>query len=366
MSTTESTPCVRCALPLPGGATFCPSCGWDQTRIYVSALTCIKRLPLILLSGGLIFTLVAAVQRIKPGLGTAPLKTQAEIMGTADSPQDEASLQRDLEEARKQADANRDDVTAWKNLAALQLQKLRQAPQPTAALIIDLISSYQEILRIDPKEPEALVGIADASLSSKVPDKAVQFYTRYLEVVPEDIEVRARLGSSLALLGKFQEAERELQSVLSKDKNNFSALAYLAVSAAKQGQREKALEYVSRAQGLMKSPEEKQEFARMFEEMLGNPHPASGAETTEKSNGPTHPVEQALRTNKIAGPKFVKFEASGSVLKAFLRDFPMQAMPPFARDKFLGSLKPLLKKGESLQFLDADSGKLLSEILADR
>lgn len=375
----ENLSCPRCAFPVEKGFRFCPSCAFDQRKQYIPLSRYLKKSPIIIISAAAVFGLVQLTQGSKAKLGDAPVKTEQEMFANKQSGsphgQDIQAVNASLTELRKKAEGDKDNKEVWKNLAYAQIELIRGSEKPSAAMIIDLISSLQEILRVDPKDQDALLAMADTSLNSKVPDKASEYYKRYLAERPEDIEVRARLGSSYALLNKYAEAETELKQVLSVDPKNFSALAYLAVAYAKQNKKDEAEKYANQARELVKSPEEKAEFGRMFQEMLGAPHPTSGNIETKSENTQNltasaqaekassgEPIEDLIRKNPVAGSKFVKFERKDSAIRLVFKDFPMSAMPPFAKEKFFSGIRPLLKNGETLEFIDQASGTVMETI----
>src|SRR5262249_24096708 len=60
-------------------------------------------------------------------------------------------------------------------------------------------------------------------------------------------------------------------------------------------------------------------------------------------------IVEALQSNPIGGPKFVRAENSKDGLLVYMQDFPMSQMPPFAKQKFLGGLKSAVGDDESVK-----------------
>ena len=52
-----------------------------------------------------------------------------------------------------------------------------------------------------------------------------------------------------------------------------------------------------------------------------------------------------LKTHQIVGPKFVSFSTAGDTATVILKEFPMSAMPPFAREKFDQAITSKLTTG---------------------
>ena len=67
-----------------------------------------------------------------------------------------------------------------------------------------------------------------------------------------------------------------------------------------------------------------------------------------------------VKQNPVAGPKFVEAQDKGNgVIALYFREFPMQGMPPFVKDKFVNGIKlKAMDLGvQTLLFIDKDSGE---------
>jgi hypothetical protein len=74
-----------------------------------------------------------------------------------------------------------------------------------------------------------------------------------------------------------------------------------------------------------------------------------------------------IKANPIAGPKFVGHEEVKDDLRLTFKDFPMSQMPPFAKEKFFGSLRKAAQEAnlshvKTLSFIDLTSGKVMEQI----
>jgi hypothetical protein len=74
-----------------------------------------------------------------------------------------------------------------------------------------------------------------------------------------------------------------------------------------------------------------------------------------------------LKNNPVAGPKFVGHEEVKDELRLTFKDFPMSQMPPFAKEKFYGSLKKAAQETNissvrTISFIDLASGKVMDQI----
>lgn len=84
------------------------------------------------------------------------------------------------------------------------------------------------------------------------------------------------------------------------------------------------------------------------------------------SNPPIDAVVRQVKDNPVAGPKFARFEVAdgGATVKLFFNQFPMEAMPPFVRDKFLNKMKDAGRGGalKTIIILDADQGTEMARV----
>ena len=93
--------------------------------------------------------------------------------------------------------------------------------------------------------------------------------------------------------------------------------------------------------------------------MVGTPTENKGASSLRGSQG----FITALRANPVAGPKFVRLsEVDSSTITLFFKEFPMNKMPPFAKQKFFQGLKRALAENgldsvKKIEFVDVDSGQ---------
>jgi len=193
--------------------------------------------------------------------------------------------------------------------------------------------------------------------------------------MPEDNDARARYGSSLAFIGKFDSAFEELQTVLSADPDNFHAHAYMAIAYTQMGDNKLALSSGERALELAPTEEARARFSAFYKEIqekdiqVKQPEPLPGTTRGTPSLPPQFAkVVKFVRGNPVAGPKLVGSEVGeAGVLMLFFRSFPMDQMPPFVKDKFLTSISDKIKseklaKVKSVRFLDRESGKEMERI----
>jgi tetratricopeptide (TPR) repeat protein len=270
-----------------------------------------------------------------------------------------AELSTELTQLVEAAQARPDDIIGWKVLAGALVRELQKSERPPSRIVFESMEALSNVLRLDPKDPDALIAFADLSFNQQVFDKAIGLYERYIAVVPDDLGARSRYASSLAFLQKYPEAIKELQGVLAKDPDNFHASAYLAITYAQMGRSAEALTSGERALTLAPSDAARARFADFLKTVKeappanGNAAPAGGAEPE---------IVKALRQNQVAGPKFVRFEERGSEIHLYLNEFPMSQMPPFAKEKFFAGLRAAKGSFRTVVFFEASNGRELERI----
>ncbi len=294
--------------------------------------------------------------------------TAAHVAQEVDDPQ--------LNAMRKEVEDAPNDLSKLRVYAGMLGDKLRSNPDAPQGLVFEAVDALSRILNAEPNDPGALVMMADLSFDQKAFTKAADFYQRYLKLEPEDLGARARYASTLTFLGKYSESVSELDSVLKKDPKNFPAMAYLAITYAQSGDLVKAKELGGKALTIAPSEDARARFSAFVESLDQAGAPVSSSPQRGSAAQPEQPAVKTglegfiavVRSNPVAGPKFVSFEqGKDKTLKLLFRGFPMQGMPPFAKEKFFSNLKKAavetkLEGVSSLSFVDADSGAEMASL----
>ncbi len=362
----DITACRRCGASVTAEMRFCPACGRSQASLSGSFYAAVGGAAVVLLGLGL--GLRFAAQPGRPAVSdTAASHVAAHTAQEVDDPQ--------LSAMRKEVEASPNDLSKLRIYAGMLGDKLRANPDAPQAIVFEAIDVLSRILNADPNDPGALVMMADVSFDQKAFTKAADFYQRYLKLEPEDLGARARYASTLTFLGKYDESVTELNAVLKKDPKNFPAMAYLAITYAQSGNLPKAKELGNNALKVAPSEDARARFSA-FVQSLDEEGAASSPErgnvapqpAAAQAGGPAAPKTgidgfiQAVRSNPIAGPKFATYESGkDGTLRLLFRNFPMQGMPPFAKEKFFSNLKKAaadagLSDVSELAFVDADTG----------
>jgi tetratricopeptide (TPR) repeat protein len=277
---------------------------------------------------------------------------------------------------REQLEKDPQNIEKLKMMAGILGDKLRSDPHAANATVFEAIDVLSRILAMQPNDPGALVMMADVSFDQKAFTKAQEFYERYLKLEPDNHGARARYASTLTFLGQYDKSVAELNSVLKQDPKNFPAMAYLSITYAQQGDLLKAKETGAAALNMAPSDEARARFSAFMTNLeaqagatsvRGNvtaPEAGQGAPTA--AAGVASFVAQ-VKNNPVAGPKFVGHEEVKDELRLTFKDFPMSQMPPFAKDKFFGSLKKAAQEAnisqvKTISFIDLATGKVMDQI----
>lgn len=258
-----------------------------------------------------------------------------------------------LKELSKKAEANPKDINTWKELSNKLADKIYSSQsEPPQGMILELIDAMRHVLELQPGDPETLLNMANLNYNFQVFDKSAEYFDAYLKVAKEDHSSRATYASALSFLGKFDEAEKELLYIIAKEPGHFLARANLAISYALAGNKESAKTASVDALKYAKDDETRAKFTGFLEQIL-SPQPEVASETMPTTTAPITPpasteftgLESSIRNNAVAGPKFVFAKAGADkTIELHFANFPMKAMPPFARDKFLNGVKDSIKK----------------------
>lgn len=331
--------CPQCGTPRSDEARFCAQCGTSLAQAGARSKPRLapKQLLVALALGGTLWGAGFSMQKSLAGSKpTVSFEEMARRSGHTPLTESTASS----------AARSSGDIAALQARAGAIIEQLRTSSQPSQETVLELIDVLAQILQITPNDPDALLAMADLSFNQQVFAKAIEYYERYLHVVPDDHDVRARFGSALSFTQQYDRAIAELQKVLTAEPQDFQAAAYLAITYAQQGEREQALELGMRALEWAPEPEARARFERFLNSVrnaqsdqrsTSTSHEAAAAEHSSEID--QHPVVQHVRASTVAGPKFVRAALLGDTLQLFFREFPMESMPPFVREKFLDGIR---------------------------
>lgn len=380
--------CPHCGTKLPGQANFCPGCGGQlgdlasassgaRSSRATSAFSSKQYLAILLLAVA-IWVPAWLIQDARGGKKPTEAFEQSTVAQSAD-------LGAEIRALTTAANAAPKDYNAQQALAAALVNKLRQTDQPSNDVVFAAMEAVGNVLKLKPDDADALIAMADISFNQQVFSKAADYYARYLGVQPNDNDARARYASALSFSGKFDDAIKELRGVLKKDPKNFHASAYLAITYAQMGKQPEAISAGEQALTLAPNEEARARFTNFLDEVKrpakaaspeaqgaktqpapdaanirGNTSiPSQAAAVAATKGSAAEVLAEVVRANSVAGPKFVEAKDQGNgVVALYFREFPMEGMPPFVKDKFVNGikLKAMDLDVSTLLFIDKDSG----------
>lgn len=288
-------------------------------------------------------------------IGKAPTKKQA-FAGHGMVEESQPSLPEDEETKKLRAEVEKDpsNIEAKKNLVTKLWDNLAEAEYAPLNGMFDIIDLLGQILEAEPNDKTALIMMANLSFNQKIFEKSALYYKRYLTVVPDDFEARSSYASSLTFLGKFDEAIKELDTVTKKNPNYFQALAYKTIALAQMGKTDEALKLGKVALAKAPSDEARDRFAQFVNSI---------APANEDA------VTGFVKNHQVTGPKYVRSDKKeDGTLNIYMKDFPMDQMPPTMKDSYTAKVKAAAKSDPTIKtvfFIDENSKAVLATITTE-
>lgn len=326
------------------------------------------------------------VLRTQPFPTTAPTGTnptgQASTGGSA-LPQNHPEIalpdeaKKILEDLVAKANATPQDLKAWKTLAGAQARAARLDSSYRSAAL----ASYRHVLELEPEDVEALQGVGNIYYDFEEFDKAIDYYQRYLSLKPDDANVRTDLGTMYLYSNNVDRAIDEYQAVLAKHPEFFQAYFNLGVAYQEKGDPEKSREFLLKAKSMATDKTVQERIDQVLTQFSGGAMAtAPSTPTTPPTAPPVTPslsplqqaVEKLFRAHEIMGPRISRIEWTGAVsARVLFQNFPMSAMPPEVRDRFLGKLRAQINEAKTanqvnepmtIELIDADTNQNMATL----
>ena len=145
------------------------------------------------------------------------------------------------------------------------------AAAPGAQPAMEQVQRLRQYVQDNPQDTEALRLLANLNYDIQNWSRAVELYGRFLEVHPDDVNVRTDLGASLRFMDRHQEALAEFDRVLQQRPDHWQALYnQILVLAFNLGDFEAAGEALERLQVLQPSNPEVGRLAAEIERRRGS------------------------------------------------------------------------------------------------
>src|ERR1700683_3578548 len=260
-----------------------------------------------------------------------------------------------IDKTEHDANAKPDDVDAWVKLGTVCMRAalFDQSYYQKAS------KAYAHVLKLDPENLDALRGIGDMDYDQQHYDEAAAAYEHYLKHKPKDPEVTTELGTMYLSPSNPDQAIVQYKKAIAIKPDMFQPYYNLGVAYGEQGDKGDAAIAFTKAISLAPDDERKNQAQQAFTKYTGmsadqatkvastlsasKSAKSAAASTTASSSGGGGfhaSFEDMIRNIPFAGPKVSEVNWIESNKAMVMMDhFPMDQMPPFAKDKFLGDLK---------------------------
>lgn len=286
---------------------------------------------------------------------------------------------------RKKAEevaAHPEDTAARKQLGLMQYRAGLIDP----AYLKEAVKTYEAILTRDPKDLDALRALGDISADADQAQQAMEYYTRFLALKPDDPYVLTLVGNLQLSARNGAEAVKSYEAALKIDPMLFQAQVGLGFGYAATAEPAKALEALQRARGLATDDATRKQVDDILARVGAPPAAVAGsgapAAAPAGAGGGTAPVagdggyrpgvEAVFRSHPIVGAKLDRIDwTDDQKLTVVLREFPMDQMPPFAREKFTDRIKTGLRENKAkhgitgsvtVELVDVASGRVMDTV----
>ena len=333
--------CSHCGADRLEGAKYCYSCGqpFVASRMDLSAVGIMAAFILLgSLFGYLLIDRVILVQ-----------KDDHAHHNHAPAPTDNPRM------TQLKAKAESGEPAALMDLAEYQIE----SSVHQAAYLSQAAGTLERLLQRFPSHPYSLRLLGNIYFQLGDHQHSVLFYERYLQQIPNDANVITDLGTQYFAMGAFERAAGQYRKALALFPDIYHAQVNLSLVYKEMGeltlseQARAAAEAIERRVGKTLAPDP--DLARL----------PDGADATPQiaESDPYRSLRIFFAAHPIVGPKMVGFEAGDQGAVLSLRNFPMEAMPPVARqafDKKVRERLDLIPEGQ-LTIRDADDGEVMAE-----
>jgi tetratricopeptide (TPR) repeat protein len=277
-----------------------------------------------------------------------------------------------IDKLQSDASAHPGDIGKWNKLGGVTMR----AAMFDESYFAKASEAYGHVLKIDPDDLEALRGIGDVDYDSEKYDQAIAAYEHYLKKRPEDPEVITDLGTMYLYTGNADAAVAQYHKALRLKPDMFQAYFNLGVAYAQQDKPADAQAALKKADELAPDENARNQIREVIAKISGRATPQSASGGEKAPTAPTSSfqgeVEQVVRGLPIAGPKVSAVQwPDKTVAKVMMNDFPMDQMPPFAKEKFMTDLKSGIDSAKKnyrvtdkvrVDLVDAASGRVMETV----
>lgn len=347
--------CIECGTPLLAGArtTTVAAARWRPTAAGSTTLG-------VFLVGGLaIWTAILSPDPPRAGLGAAAPRSGAPAaQASAELPEGHpkttipipAEVKSFIADLDAKAQKNPRDLDAWSRLAQVNARAAQLDPTYSDPAI----AAYRHVVELDPKNEEGLRGLANLYYDRNDHKAAIPLFEKLLVLRPDDASARTDLGTMYLYAGDANRSIATYQEVIKRNPTFLQAHYNLAVTYHREGKPEQALAELRTARGLATDDSVRKQIDEMIASLTGQPPPPAAVADTGGDRSPFQAaVEESFRAHPIMGPRIARFawSAAGSG-RVIVENFPMAAMPPAVREKFLSRLTDNLRAARQSHQVD--------------
>ena len=279
-----------------------------------------------------------------------------------------------IDKLQSDATAHPGDIAKWNRLGGVTTR----AAMFDASYFAKASEAYGHVLKIEPDNLEALRGIGDVDYNTEKYDQAIAAYEHYLKKRPDDPEVITDLGTMYLYTGNADQAVAQYHKALRLKPDMFQAYFNLGVAYAQQDKPADAQAALKKANELAPDENARNQIKEVIAKISGRVT-AQSASGGDKAPSPIAQassfqgeVEQVVRRLPIAGTKVSAVQwPDKTVAKVMMNNFPMDQMPPFAKEKFMTDLKSGIDSAKKdyrvtdkvrVDLVDAASGRVMETV----
>jgi len=307
-----------------------------------------------------------------------------------------------VDKTEKDARAKPGDVAAWSKFGAVATQ----AAKFDITYYAKAEEAFGHVLKLEPDNLDALRGVGDLDYDKQHFDEAIAAYEHYLKKKPDDPEVRTDLGTMYLYTGNADQAVVQYKKAIAANPGFFQAYLNMGAAYTQENKPDDAAAAFKQALALAPDDTSRAQAKDLIAKVTGAPaasasmaaasaatsssagaaagSPAASVATAGQAPGSpaTAPtagkkdfhgaVEEMVRGLPIAGPKVGSIEWPGQLKARVLMDsFPMDQMPPNAKEAFLAELKLKIHKAKKdnnisspveVDFVDGASGRVMETV----
>lgn len=213
---------------------------------------------------------------------------------------------------------------------------------------------FGQAINLKEDDPSSLGPFARLSFDAGEFELAYNAYQKYILLAPDDRQAKVEFGLAAIQIGLIEQSLKIFESLLDTDPKSFQAKLGYALALFLAGDKAKLEVQLQEARALSPGEEGMSQIA-VLEEKL-------------KTISTSQPIEEFFARHIIIGPKITRTAKEKSTFYVFVNDFPMSAMPDFAKAKFEQSVKEAIDNDgsiSSVKIVDEASNQELATLGKD-